>query len=162
MSHFVKLSESNLSFADERGSLTVLLETDSIIIKNSFSKKGVFRGLHWQREPFGQTKVIRVVEGEILDFVLDVKKSGSQLCYRKVRPIDGWILIDSKFPHGFYSCTDTTFEYVCMGSYNESAEECFSIEHILESELGLTDLILSDKDRCGKKVYVDSILKVKS
>ncbi len=162
MSHFVKLSESNLLFPDERGSLKVLLETDSIVIKNSFSKRGVFRGLHWVKEPFGQTKVIRVVEGEILDFVLDINKSGNQLCYRTVRPDDNWILIDSKFPHGFYSCTDTTFEYVCIGSYNESAEECFSIEHILESELGLTNLILSNKDRHGKKVYVDSILKVES
>jgi len=162
MNHFVKLSESKLSFPDERGSLTVLLEMESIVIKKSFSKKGVFRGLHWQKKPFGQTKVIRVIEGEIIDFVLDFNKPGSQLCYRKVRPNDDWILIDSKFPHGFYSCTDTIFEYVCIGSYNEKAEECFSIEHILENELGLTNLILSDKDRCGKKVHVDSILKLGS
>ena len=162
MTHFLRLAESDLSFHDERGSLTILFEGKSIVMKTSFSKKGVFRGLHWQREPFGQTKVIRVVEGEIIDFVLDLQTPGGQLCYRKVRPNDGWILIDSKLAHGFYRCTDATFEYVCIGSYNESAEECFSIEHILESEMGLTDLILSDKDRRGKKVNVDSILKVQS
>jgi dTDP-4-dehydrorhamnose 3,5-epimerase len=161
MSQFIKLSESSLSFPDERGSLTVLLETDSIVIKSSFSKKGVFRGLHWQREPFGQTKIIRVVEGEILDFVLDVTKDGNQLCYKTIRPHDGWILINSKYPHGFYSCTDTIFEYVCIGAYNEATEECFSVEHVLASELGLANVILSDKDRRGKKLNVDSVLEVK-
>jgi dTDP-4-dehydrorhamnose 3,5-epimerase len=41
----------------------------------AISKKGVVRGLHFQRPPFAQTKLIRVISGEILDVIVDLRKS---------------------------------------------------------------------------------------
>ena len=40
----------------------------------SFSRKGTLRGLHYQNPPFAQTKLIRVLEGEIVDVVVDLRK----------------------------------------------------------------------------------------
>lgn len=131
---------------DDRGHLDVLYEQGEVVLKRSFSRAGVFRGMHWQRPPNTQTKLIRVASGRILDFVFAPSGSPARLHRRELVPADGWIQIDAHLAHGFYAIEDTEFEYLCIGAYNESAESSFSIVDYLQSKLGLRQLILSTKD----------------
>jgi dTDP-4-dehydrorhamnose 3,5-epimerase len=133
---------------DDRGHLDVLFEEGDVVLKRSFSRAGVFRGMHWQRPPSAQTKIIRVVSGRILDFVMDPLQTEPRLHRREIGPADGWILIGAELAHGFYALEDTVFEYLCIGAYDESAEACFSIAVVLRDALGLEPL-LSPKDRAA-------------
>lgn len=140
--------------ADNRGHLDVLYEQDHVVLKRSFSKAGVFRGMHWQRPPHEQTKLVRVASGRIIDFVVDPSQSPAELHRRELTPEDGWVQIGAHLAHGFYALEDTEFEYLCLGAYKESAESSYSIVSQLQSELGLTQLILSPKDEAAPPLEV--------
>lgn len=51
------------------------IEEEWVQDNQSFSQKGTVRGLHFQREPFAQAKLVRVVSGKVLDVVVDLRKS---------------------------------------------------------------------------------------
>jgi dTDP-4-dehydrorhamnose 3,5-epimerase len=152
---FVLLEPGAPRRADGRGHLDVLYEVGDLVLKRSFSRQGVFRGMHWQRAPHLQTKLIRVVSGAILDFVVDPQHSAPAPVYRReIRPADGWVRIDAHWAHGFYALQDTDFEYICHGAYNEAAESSLSIAAFLREQLGLTDLTLSAKDAAAQPLPV--------
>lgn len=143
---FPILSEQSQKKEDERGALQVLYETDKLILKRSFSKKGVFRGLHLQLPPSPQTKLIRVISGKIIDFVVEPKNNEGEVHWREIDENADWVLIQAKYAHGFYALEDTVFEYICDGAYNETAEEAYSISDFLKNTMNIKDLILSTKD----------------
>ena len=145
-SPFNLLSAGTIRRKDSRGHLDVLYEQGQIVLKRSFSRAGVFRGMHWQRPPHDQTKLIRVISGRILDFVVNPSESAPVLHRREISPSEGWVEISSMMAHGFYAIEDTEFEYLCLGAYNEASESSYSIAPFLQSNLGLQDLILSEKD----------------
>lgn len=151
---FKSLDNSALRRSDERGYLEVLYEQGQVVLKRSFSKAGVFRGMHLQRPPHTQTKLIRVASGRILDFVTDPSKVPVQLYRRELGPSDGWVQIDAHLAHGFYAIEDTEFEYLCLGAYNESSEVSYSIFAVLQSEFGLSNLKLSVKDQAALQLTV--------
>ncbi|WP_374943851.1 dTDP-4-dehydrorhamnose 3,5-epimerase family protein [Sphingomonas sp.] len=132
---------------DARGWLQVLYETPNTVLKRSFSRAGVFRGLHAQAAPSPQTKIIRVASGRIIDFLVSLDDSARTLHHREIGPGDGWIRVAARYAHGFYALEDTIFEYVCDGGYDESSEQAFSILDSLR-DMGIVNPILSDKD-CG-------------
>jgi len=144
---FRLVEQASIRHADNRGYLDVLYEQGEVVLKRSFSTAGVFRGMHWQRPPHSQTKLIRVVSGRILDFVVSPATTPPAIHYRELTPSDGWIQIDAHLAHGFYALEDTEFEYLCHGAYNEAAEASFSIEAFLRSELRLPLITMSAKDR---------------
>ncbi|MBU7578685.1 MAG: dTDP-4-dehydrorhamnose 3,5-epimerase [Flavihumibacter sp.] len=88
---------------------------------------GVIRGLHYQVPPFAQTKLIRVLEGRILDVVVDCRKNSP--CFGKVFTIElseenkKQLLVPKGFAHG-YSVLSETAEvlYKCDAFYNKGAE----------------------------------------
>ena len=145
-SRFKVLDAAALRLQDSRGHLDVLYEQGEVVLKRSFSRAGVFRGMHWQRPPHAQTKLIRVAYGRILDFVVDPSEASPRLHRRELGPADGWVQIDPQLAHGFYAMEDTEFEYLCIGAYNEASELSFSIINFLQNTLGLTQLTLSAKD----------------
>ena len=147
---FKPLENSALRRCDERGYLDVLYEQGQVVLKRSFSKSGVFRGMHMQLAPHAQTKLIRVASGRILDFVADPSRVPVKLYRRELGPADGWVQIDDHLAHGFYAIEDTEFEYLCIGAYNESSEASYSIVAVLQSELGLSNLTLSAKDQAAQ------------
>ncbi|MBI2307932.1 MAG: dTDP-4-dehydrorhamnose 3,5-epimerase family protein [Rhodocyclales bacterium] len=151
---FRQLNDAAVRYTDDRGYLDVLYEQGQVVLKRSFSKAGVFRGMHWQRPTHAQTKLIRVAVGRILDFIVDPSQVPAQLHRRELTPADGWVQIDAYLAHGFYAMEDTEFEYLCLGAYNESAESSYSILAFLQSELGLTQLNLSAKDRAAQPLSV--------
>ncbi|GAA0645271.1 dTDP-4-dehydrorhamnose 3,5-epimerase family protein [Brevundimonas lenta] len=149
MDPFVRLDQTTVRREDNRGWLEVLYESDAMVLKRSFSKAGVFRGLHVQRAPSAQTKVIRVVEGSIVDVLVSIEDPSRELKTATLTPADGWVRIDSQYAHGFYALQDTVFEYVCDGGYDEASEEAYSIADRLPALLGVETVILSDKDRAA-------------
>lgn len=149
MDPFVRLDQTTRRREDDRGWLEVLYESDSAVLKRSFSRAGVFRGLHVQRPPSEQTKVIRVVSGAIVDVVVSMNDPSRALHTTRLTPEDGWIRIGAEYAHGFYALQDTVFEYVCDGGYDEASEQAFSIADRLPALLGVETVILSDKDRAA-------------
>lgn len=149
MDTFVRLDQTTRRREDNRGWLEVLYESDTMVLKRSFSKKGVFRGLHVQMAPSAQTKVIRVVSGAIVDVVVDVNDPALELKTATLTPEDGWVRIDAQYAHGFYALEDTMFEYACDGGYDEASEQVWSIADRLPALLGVESVILSDKDRAA-------------
>jgi dTDP-4-dehydrorhamnose 3,5-epimerase len=93
----------------------------------SKSSKGVIRGLHYQLMPFGQAKLIRVVEGKIFDVALDLRKNS--LTFGKWFSIDldsetkDLVLIPKGFAHGFSVLSDTAvIQYKCDNVYHTQYE----------------------------------------
>ena len=153
---FIQISNTVIHNTDKRGYLDILYEDRGCVLKQSFSKAGVFRGMHWQREPYSQVKIIRVISGKILDFVMDVSKSPVQISYQELKSKDGWVLIDAHLAHGFYAIEDTHFEYLCIGEYKDKFEESYSIINFLESNFEISNPILSEKDRAAMPISVIS------
>jgi dTDP-4-dehydrorhamnose 3,5-epimerase len=151
---FKQLSNCSIKHNDERGYLEVLYENNSTILKRSFSKKGVFRGLHRQPHPFAQVKLVRVISGSIVDFILDVDNEERKLYTQRITPQHDWILIDALYAHGFYALEDTIFEYICDGGYCEDAEESFSILEYLKGLSFVDQIIISEKDLAAEVVSV--------
>lgn len=146
---FPLLQVEGQRFEDDRGWLQVLYESETMVLKRSFSRAGVFRGLHAQMEPHPQTKLIRVVEGRIVDVVADLNDPARPVQHRELGPDEGWVRIDAHYAHGFYAVEDTIFEYACEGRYDEASEQAFSVADWLARELGVTAPILSAKDRAA-------------
>lgn len=149
MDPFVRLDGTAQRREDNRGWLEVLYESDAMVLKRSFSRQGVFRGLHVQQAPSPQTKVIRVVSGSIVDVVVSMDDPAREIRTATLTPADGWVRIDAQYAHGFYALQDTVFEYVCDGGYDEASEQAFSIADRLPALLGVDVVILSDKDRAA-------------
>ena len=156
MDPFVRLDQAAQRREDNRGWLEVLYESDSMVLKRSFSKKGVFRGLHVQMPPSAQTKVIRVVSGAIVDVVVDMADPALKLETTTLTPADGWVEIAARYAHGFYALEDTVFEYACDGGYDEASEQAWSIADRLPALLGVETVILSEKDRAAPPLAAGS------
>jgi dTDP-4-dehydrorhamnose 3,5-epimerase len=147
---FTSLDNEPLRFEDERGWLEVLYEKEDLVLKRSFSKSGVFRGLHWQRPPASQIKIIRVVSGAIMDVVVDMADTSRDIRTMDIDASSGWICIPENAAHGFYAREDTIFEYICHGAYQPDCEVALSVEPWLRKKLGDAGLILSDKDMAAQ------------
>lgn len=142
----VSLLDSRIHFSDLRGHLDILHENSKVSLKRSFSKKNVFRGMHWQKSPFFQTKIIRVIDGSVIDFVVDMDAAEKEIIFKELKPESDWHVIKSNFAHGFYALEDTYFEYFCVGEYSEDNELSFSILDFLSKELNIHNPMLSMKD----------------
>jgi dTDP-4-dehydrorhamnose 3,5-epimerase len=93
----------------------------------SKSSKGVIRGMHYQLMPYGQAKLIRVVEGKIFDVALDLRKKSRTFGKWFGIDIDSetkdMILIPKGFAHGFSVLSETAIiQYKCDSVYNPEYE----------------------------------------
>jgi dTDP-4-dehydrorhamnose 3,5-epimerase len=91
------------------------------------SKRGVLRGLHFQKKPFEQGKLVRVVKGKVLDVVVDLRKDSET--YRQWFSIElsaenkKMLWVPEGFAHGFLSLEDDTiFQYKVTNFYNKNAD----------------------------------------
>ncbi|MDG2003442.1 MAG: dTDP-4-dehydrorhamnose 3,5-epimerase family protein [Novosphingobium sp.] len=144
-----RLADQVPRFEDNRGWLQVLHEHGEVVLKRSFSKAGVFRGLHWQKAPARQTKIIRVVSGRILDFIVPMDDPARPILTQELQPSDGWVRIGGDLAHGFYAHEDTIFEYICEGAYRPELEVALSIMPYLTEEYGIHAPMVSLKDQAG-------------
>lgn len=153
MSAFALIEADAPRFDDARGWLQVLHESGDLVLKRSFSRAGVFRGLHAQLAPALQTKIIRVVSGRIIDVVAALDDPARPLQHRPLTPADGWVRIGAHYAHGFYAVEDTLFEYICEGRYDAAAERAFSVTDWLRDTLGIANPLVSDKDRAAPPLH---------
>lgn len=121
----------------------------------SYSTRGVLRGLHAQGGDHAQAKLVRVLEGEVLDVAVDVRPGsdtfGESVAVRLSAENNLQLFIPRGFLHGFVVLSETaTFFYKCDNYYNK-ASECGI--HPLDSDLAIDwglafeDILLSDKDK---------------
>jgi len=120
----------------------------------SKSSKGVIRGLHYQLNPFPQTKLIRVVSGKIFDVVLDIRKNS--VTFGKWFGIEldsdnkDQLFIPRGFAHGFSVLSDTAvIQYKCDNVYNAPYERGINVndpELDIYWKLGSVAPVISAKD----------------
>jgi dTDP-4-dehydrorhamnose 3,5-epimerase len=124
---------------------------------HSKSSQGVLRGLHYQLPPHAQAKLVRVIQGEVLDVAVDIRES-SPTCGQYIAEIlssdnKKQLYIPEGFAHGFLTLSDTSeFLYKTTDFYHPESERC-----ILWNDAGLNikwpkdlNIQLSPKDRLGQ------------
>ncbi len=120
----------------------------------SMSSYGVMRGLHFQRPPFTQAKLVRCVRGRVLDVAVDIRKGsptyGQHLAVELTEDNHRQFLISKGFAHGFAVLSETAvFQYKCDEFYHPEADGGISI---LDKSLGIDwqismeQALLSEKD----------------
>lgn len=120
----------------------------------SRSTRGVMRGLHFQRPPFTQSKLVRCVNGSVLDVAVDIRKGSPTYGRHVAVELTGdnrlQFFVPRGFAHGFAVLSDTAvFQYKCDEFYHPEADGGISI---LDGSLGIdwrTDpagAVLSEKD----------------
>ena len=119
---------------------------------HSMSKKGVLRGLHYQKAPYEQGKLVRVITGEVFDVAVDIRRDSPTYGQWVSEILSGenkkQLWIPEGFAHGFLSLEeDTVFSYKVSNYYSTHHE--VSINPFLK-EFSITwprlDYLLSDKD----------------
>lgn len=122
----------------------------------SLSGKHVLRGLHFQKEPYAQGKLIRVLQGSCLDVAVDLRpKSSTYLKHFKYLLTDQdfhMLYIPEGFAHGFLSLQDDTiFTYKCTNLYQKDLEDCLRWDDPeLGIDWGVDHPLVSEKDQQGK------------
>lgn len=120
----------------------------------SMSTYGVMRGLHFQRPPFTQSKLLRCVRGAVLDVAVDIRKGsptyGQHVAVELSEENKRQFFITKGFAHGFAVLSETAvFQYKCDEFYHPEADGGISI---LDSSLGIDwripveNALLSEKD----------------
>jgi dTDP-4-dehydrorhamnose 3,5-epimerase len=120
----------------------------------SKSSKGVIRGLHYQLHPFGQTKLVRVVEGKIFDVALDIRKDsvtyGKWFGTELDSETKDQFLIPTGFAHGFSVLSDiAVIQYKCDNFYNPQLERGIALNDPaldINWKLGSVIPVISEKD----------------
>lgn len=121
----------------------------------SKSHRGVLRGLHFQKDPYAQAKLLRVVRGAVQDVAVDIRKGSPTFGKYEAVILSGEnkreFFIPAGFAHGFLVLEDDTiFQYKCSEFYNP-ASECSIFwndpELNIEWQMKGTDYIISDKDK---------------
>ncbi|HEX7846484.1 MAG TPA: dTDP-4-dehydrorhamnose 3,5-epimerase [Chitinophagaceae bacterium] len=121
----------------------------------SSSSYGVIRGLHYQLPPHAQTKLVRVLSGEILDVAVDIRKGSPTFgqSYSLVLSADNkkQLLIPRGFAHGFSVLSEKAeVLYKCDAFYNKESDagiNVFDSELNIDWQIPADNAILSDKDK---------------
>jgi dTDP-4-dehydrorhamnose 3,5-epimerase len=117
----------------------------------SFSKKGVLRGLHFQKQPHAQGKLIRVIFGEILDVVVDLRRSSPTYGKHYTCLLDDKqnkiLYVPEGMAHGFLALKDSLFIYRCTRFYHRESEAgILWNDPDLGINWGIATPLLSEKD----------------
>jgi dTDP-4-dehydrorhamnose 3,5-epimerase len=161
----------NPVFIDERGTfapLKIIFGDDKLEIlrkpwlQSNISvnpNKHTLRGLHYQLEPYTQTKLVKVITGKILDFILDLRPTSEdygKTFFFKVGP-GNELYVPRGFAHGFITLEDNTVvQYLVDSHYSQSNERCIKwdsvkevVEYFQQNSLINTNMLISDKDLNG-------------
>jgi len=103
------------------------ISEDFVQDNQSVSSKGVLRGLHFQKPPYAQAKLVRVIKGSVLDVAVDLRKNsptyGKHVSVILSEQNNKSFFIPKGFAHGFLSLEDNTvFNYKCSDYYNKESE----------------------------------------
>lgn len=152
-------------FRDERGLFyetynkktferTTGLEVDFVQDNQSISSRGVLRGLHFQKGPMAQAKLVRAVKGSVLDIVVDLRKESKTFGKSFSIILDDienlQLFVPRGFAHGFITLSEqSVFSYKCDNYYDKASEggiiyndATLALDWYLRKE----DFIISEKD----------------
>jgi len=150
--------KSHPTFKDNRGSFTAIdskyldINWEQINVVTN-DNKFTFRGLHYQDSP-AQTKCIKVIQGKILDIIVDLKT-------KEVKTFelsdDEFLFVPNNYAHGYLTLEPNTIvTYLVKGKYNPDSEHSIvwqtipKVKNIIDSHLKGCAIWISDKDRVGK------------
>ena len=120
----------------------------------SFSTKGVLRGLHYQTGIHAQAKLVRVLQGEVLDVAVDIRPDSLTFGQHISVVLSGenqkQFFVPRGFAHGFLVLSETaTFFYKCDNFYNKDSEGGISYNDTqlnIDWQFPVSELIISEKD----------------
>ena len=143
-------SYKKVEFEDQLGE-----RVDFVQDNVSISKKGVLRGLHFQKGIHAQAKLVQVIKGEALDVVVDLRKnSPSYKKHFKIRLTENdhkLLFIPKGMAHGFLALKDNTvFVYKCDNYYDKASEAGIIYNDIdlgIDWDYPSEQIILSEKDK---------------
>lgn len=130
-------------------------ETHFVQDNQSFSKKGVLRGLHYQTGESAQAKLVRVLHGEVLDVAVDIRPEsttyGKHVAVLLSEENQKQLFVPRGFAHGFIVLSETaTFFYKCDNFYNKESEGgvLYNDKTLnIDWKLPESELIISEKDQ---------------
>ena len=143
-------------FAEKTG-----LNINFVQDNESMSSYGVMRGLHFQRPPFTQSKLVRCVKGAVLDVAVDIRKGsptyGKHVAVELTEENHRQFFVPRGFAHGFAVLSETAvFQYKCDEFYHPEADGGISI---LDDSLDIDWLIPTDKANLSDKDTKHALLK---
>jgi len=141
-------SFSQREFEERMGRVNFVQDNES---KSSY---GVMRGLHFQRPPFTQSKLVRCVKGAVLDVAVDIRKGsptyGQHVAVELTEDNHRQFFIPKGFAHGFAVLSEiAVFQYKCDDFYHPEADGGISIlddSLNIDWRIPIEHAILSDKD----------------
>lgn len=127
----------------------------------SMSSYGVMRGLHFQRPPFTQSKIVRCVKGKVLDVAVDIRKGsptyGQHVAVELTEDNHRQFFVPKGFAHGFVVLSDTAiFQYKCDEFYHPEADAGINI---LDDSLRIDWKIPTEKVNLSEKDTRHALLK---
>lgn len=167
-----------ISYSDKKKISNLTQNTDDSLIQTyfvqdnvSYSKEGVFRGLHYQVGDWSQAKLVRVLKGRVIDFVVDLREESNtfgKFEYFELSEKSGnSLFIPAYYAHGFLSLEDDTiFHYKCGNLYKKENEGSITpldnvIRHVTDNKMTIkevidmylmdSELLLSEKDSDSPK-----------
>lgn len=129
-------------------------EVNFVQDNESKSSKGVLRGLHFQLAPHAQSKLVRVIDGAVLDVAVDIRAGSPTFGQHVAIELSGdnkkQVFIPRGFAHGFVVLTDTaTFAYKVDNYYSPECDRGLAFDDTslnIDWQLPIDELLLSDKD----------------
>lgn len=132
----------------------------TVFVQDNQSKSsyGVLRGLHFQKAPYSQSKLVRCIKGKVLDVAVDIRKGsptfGKYVAVELSEDNHRQFFVPRGFAHGFAVLSDeAVFQYKCDNCYNKESEgsiawndESLSIDW----KIDMDKVILSEKDKNSK------------
>ena len=127
----------------------------------SKSSKGVLRGLHYQLPPFAQTKLVRVIQGKVLDVAVDIRRNSATFGQYVAVELSGenkkQLLVPRGFAHGFVVLEDNTiFAYKVDNYYSPQCDRGIAFNDPslnIDWILNYDELNLSTKDKTQPKLF---------
>ena len=120
----------------------------------SMSSYGVMRGLHFQRPPFTQSKIVRCVKGKVLDIAVDIRKGsptyGQHVAVELTEDNHRQFFVPKGFAHGFVVLSETAiFQYKCDEFYHPEVDGGINIQDEtlgIDWRIKMEEALLSEKD----------------
>lgn len=134
----------------------------TVFVQDNQSKScyGVLRGLHFQKPPYCQSKLVRCIKGMVLDVAVDIRKGsptfGKYVAVELSEENHRQFFVPRGFAHGFAVLTpEAVFQYKCDNFYNKESEGAiaWNDESLgIDWKIDLEKIILSEKDKLNKPI----------
>lgn len=141
---------------NEKGFKELVDNVDFVQDNESKSSYGVLRGMHFQKPPYAQAKLVRVVKGAVVDVIVDLRKDSPNYgqYYHAYLSDENHrqFYVPVGFAHGFVALSDeVVFQYKCSNFYNKDSEGSFyfadpTVGIPWETWINSEDFVLSEKD----------------